>query len=106
MLYLDLVGLLAVLGVLWFLDELLTALDVKKFGLRAEANPIMKHFLKEGGEAPLHWKIFSFAVFCGIAGLLYYLHKEFAWVFLGIVIVIYAIVVIHNLEIYEETKSN
>ncbi len=93
-----LIGGLAVLAVLWFLDEVLTSLDVKKYGLKAEANPIMRYFIKEGHSEPFYWKVFSYFVFVGIIAVLYYFEHIFALAFLGIVIALYLFVDLHNLE--------
>ena len=40
--------LFILLSVLWFVDEILTIIDVKKYGINREANPIAKYFLVHG----------------------------------------------------------
>ena len=58
--------LILVLGILWFIDEVLTLIDLKKFGVNREANPIAKYFVKHGKTAFTIFKIFTFVILVGL----------------------------------------
>ncbi len=93
--------LLAVLGFLWFADELLTILDVKKFGLNREENPVVKWMVKHGVVYFTIFKVLTFAVFLGLIFTVESLHHNFALLLTGAMISLYTFVVVRNFEIYE-----
>jgi len=91
--------LLVVLGILWFVDEILTIIDLRKFGLGREENPIARYFVKHGKYAFTVFKIFSFAVFVWLIKYIESIDATVAQMFLIGIIVLYAIVDIRNYEI-------
>jgi hypothetical protein len=58
--------LILVLGILWFIDEVLTLIDLKKFGVNREENPIAKYFVKKGKTIFTIFKIFTFIILVGL----------------------------------------
>jgi len=94
--------LMVILGFLWFLDELLTQLDVKKYGLKAEENPVMKHFLKEGNNSAFKFKLLSFVAFGILAWFIYSQDNKFFYGLIILMIILYLAVAIRNFEILEE----
>ncbi len=93
--------LLAIVGILWFIDEILTIIDLKKFGINREANPIAKYFAVHGKGAFTAFKILSLVVFFYIVKYLEALDYAAATVILFFVGVVYLIVDIRNFEIME-----
>ena len=91
--------LLIVIGVLWFIDEILTIIDLKKFGINREANPLAKYFAMHGKIAFTLFKILSLTLFVYIVKYLEALDYSAATVVLMLVGVIYLIVDIRNYEI-------
>jgi len=93
--------LLIIIGVLWFIDEILTIIDLKKFGINREANPLAKYFAVHGKIAFTLFKILSLTLFVYIIKYLEALDYSAATVVLMLVGVIYLIVDIRNFEIME-----
>jgi hypothetical protein len=91
--------LLIVIGVLWFIDEILTIIDLKKFGINREANPLAKYFAMHGKIAFTLFKVLSLTLFVYIVKYLEALDYSAATVVLMLVGVIYLIVDIRNYEI-------
>lgn len=94
--------LLAFLAILWFLDEILTVNDIRKYGLRAEKNPIIRKFAKEGGYTLLYFKIISYAVFFVSALVIYTVSDVFFYVVVTSAIIIYGIMDYRNLDLLEK----
>lgn len=93
--------LLVILGILWFVDEVLTLIDLKKFGLNREENPIAKYFVKRGKYAFTLFKVVTFSVFMGLILFIESLDAAVATVILLFVGVVYLVVDIRNFEIME-----
>ena len=95
--------LVIIVAFLSYLDNIITHLDIKKYGLKRESNSVIKELVKEGGEkATLVYKLVSLIAFA-IIGYHIYLQDEFYFYILsGIVILCYMIVVIHNLKVFEK----
>jgi hypothetical protein len=91
--------LLIVIGLLWFIDEILTIIDLKKFGINREVNPLAKYFAVHGKGAFTAFKILSLVVFFYIIKYLEMLDYAAATVVLFFVGIIYLIVDIRNFEI-------
>ena len=91
--------LLIIIGVLWFIDEILTIIDLKKFGINREANPLAKYFAMHGKIAFTLFKVLSLTLFVYIVKYLEALDYSAATVVLMLVGVIYLIVDIRNYEI-------
>jgi len=94
--------LLASVGILWFLDEALTILDVKKFGISREENLLVRWMIKHGPIYFTAFKVFSFVVFVGIVLSIKTLHHNLALVLTSLSALMYLIVVVRNFEVYEE----
>tara|TARA_Y100000310_G_C20301465_1_gene631998 strand:- start:290 stop:595 length:306 start_codon:yes stop_codon:yes gene_type:complete len=58
--------LIVILGILWFVDEVLTLIDLKKFGVNREENPIARYFVKHGKTAFTIFKIITFVILVGL----------------------------------------
>ena len=93
--------LLIIVGTLWFIDEILTIIDLKKFGINREVNPIAKYFAVHGKGAFTAFKILSLIVFFYIVKYLENLDYAAATVVLILVGIMYLIVDIRNFEIME-----
>ncbi len=93
--------LLIIVGTLWFIDEILTIIDLKKFGINREVNPIAKYFAVHGKGAFTAFKILSLIVFFYIVKYLENLDYAAATVVLMLVGIMYLIVDIRNFEIME-----
>jgi len=93
--------LLIIVVTLWFIDEILTIIDLKKFGINREVNPIAKYFAVHGKGAFTAFKILSLIVFFYIVKYLENLDYAAATVVLMLVGIMYLIVDIRNFEIME-----
>lgn len=97
-----LITLLTAVGILWFLDEILTIADVKKFGIRKEENPIVSWMVKHGPVYFTAFKIFTFVVFAAMIMIADSIHPEYAIALTAFIGLGYAFVVARNFEIYED----
>ncbi len=97
-----LTALLIFVGFLWFADELLTILDVKKFGINREENPIVRWMIRHGPVYFTIFKVFTFAVFVGLISLANLIHETSALVLTGVAALMYLVVVVRNFEVYEK----
>lgn len=93
------VFLLAFLAVLWFLDEVLTLVEVRKYGARRERNPIVRNFIKKGGPMFTYFKILAFAVFVAMSLLAYSINQTSFYVLVTIGIVAYGVIDFKNLDV-------
>ena len=91
------ITLLAVLGFLWFLDEITTKIDIQKFGPKAEKNPIMRFLIKKGFKYVTEFKIISFIIFVAISYLLYSIHAVLFYGFALLLITLYLGVNVRNI---------
>ena len=91
--------LLFVLGILWFIDEVETWIDLKKFGIKRELNPLAKYFVKHGKVAFTLFKIFTFAILVGLIKVIESIDAQIAMYFLIGIGLAYLIVDIRNYEI-------
>jgi len=93
--------LFGIISVLWFIDEILTIIDLKKFGINREANPLAKYFAVHGKGAFTAFKILSLVVFFYIVKYLEMMDYAAATVVLFFVGIVYLIVDIRNYEIMQ-----
>ncbi len=91
--------LLVIVGILWFIDEILTIIDLKKFGINREVNPVAKYFAVHGKGAFTAFKILSLVIFIYIVKYLESMDYAAATVILFFVGILYLIVDIRNFEI-------
>jgi hypothetical protein len=91
--------LIVVLGILWFIDEIETWIDLKKFGIKRELNPLAKYFVKHGKVAFTLFKIFTFAILVGLIKVIESIDAQIAMYFLIGIGLAYLIVDIRNFEI-------
>lgn len=94
--------LLAFLAILWFLDEILTVNDIRKYGLRAEKNPIIRKFVRKGGHVLFYFKVLAYAVFVASVLLIYSINETFFYVVITGAIIIYGIIDYHNLDLFQK----
>ena len=100
----DLQVMFGILGFLWFADEILTVLDVQRFGLSREENPIVSKVLKRGAIYFTVFKLVTFAIFVTGILLVETINPLFATIITAVSMVLYLLAVIRNLEIYEVKK--
>jgi len=93
--------MLAFLGVLWFADELLTILDVKKVGINREENPLIRWLIRHGDFWLTSFKVFTFAVLVALILFVNSIHQTFAIILTGVLSAMYLFIVVRNFEIYE-----
>jgi hypothetical protein len=91
--------LFGIISILWFIDEILTIIDLKKFGIDREANPLAKYFVIHGKGAFTAFKILSLVIFFYIVKYLEMMDYAAATVVLFFVGIVYVIVDIRNYEI-------
>ena len=91
--------LFILLSILWFVDEILTIIDVKKYGINREANPVAKYFLVHGKFAFTMFKIITLALFYLMFKYVERYDVGMGTVILIIPILAYFIVDIRNFEI-------
>lgn len=96
-----LAGLLIFLGFLWFADELLTILDIKKVGINREENPLIRWLIRHGDFWLTAFKVFTFVVLAGIILFVNTIHQTVALILTGVISAMYLFIVIRNFEIYE-----
>jgi len=92
-------ALFITIGILWFIDEILTIIDLKKFGIDREVNPLAKYFAVHGKGAFTAFKILSLIVFFYMIKYIENMDYAAATVVLFFVGIIYLIVDIRNFEI-------
>ena len=97
-----LISLLTVVGILWFLDEIFTILDVKKFGIKKEENPIVSWMVKHGPVYFTAFKIFTFDIFAAMIMMADSIHPQYAIALTAFIGLMYAYIVVRNFEIYED----
>jgi hypothetical protein len=91
--------LLFVLGILWFIDEVETWIDLKKFGIKRELNPLARYFVKRGKVAFTLFKIATFGILVGLIKVIESIDSRIAMYFLIGIGLAYLIVDVRNYEI-------
>ena len=91
--------LLFVLGILWFIDEVETWIDLKKFGIKRELNPLARYFVKRGKVAFALFKIATFGILVGLIKVIESIDSRIAMYFLIGIGLAYLIVDVRNYEI-------
>ena len=91
--------LLFVLGILWFIDEVETWIDLKKFGIKRELNPLAGYFVKRGKVAFTLFKIATFGILVGLIKVIESIDSRIAMYFLIGIGLAYLIVDVRNYEI-------
>lgn len=87
------------LGVLWFLDEILTLKDIAKYGVSAEKNPVIRNLMKHGKKTILWFKITTFAVFVALAYIVHLMSNLFFFALAAVLVVVYLFVDFHNFQV-------
>ena len=88
-----------IVGILWFVDEIETLIDLKKFGIEREKNPIARFFVEHGPMVFTVFKIISFSIFVFLIKTIQLFDSAFSTVILLIVGVAYLLVDIRNYKI-------
>ena len=91
--------LILILGLLWFIDEVLTLIDLKKFGVNREENPIAKYFVKKGKTAFTIFKVITFAILVGLIKFIESIDSQVAMYMLIGISLLYFVVDFRNYEI-------
>ena len=91
--------LIVVLGILWFIDEVETWIDLKKFGIKRELNPLAKYFVKHGKVPFTIFKIATFAILVGLIKFMESIDAQIAMYFLIGINLVYFVVDVRNYEI-------
>jgi hypothetical protein len=96
--------LIIIIAILEFLDEITTRVDLKRFGIQQESNKIIKKLEETEGEKGVFlYKLISTIGFAVIGYIIYTVDQIYFYILAGIVIALYAGVVIHN---YKLEKQN
>ena len=92
-----------IIAILEFLDEILTKADLKKFGVQAESNKIIKGLEeKEGEKGVFAYKLLSVIGFGVIGWFIYKIDPFYFYGLAGIIILLYTGVVIHNYKLEKQ----
>jgi hypothetical protein len=92
--------LIFIIAVLEFLDEFTTRVDLKRFGIQAESNKIIRKLEETEGEKGVFlYKLISVIVFAIIGWFIYQIDPTYFYGLAGIIIVLYTVVVGHNYKI-------
>jgi hypothetical protein len=92
--------LIFIIAVLEFLDELTTRVDLKRFGIQAESNKIIRKLEETEGEKGVFlYKLISVIVFAIIGWFIYQIDPNYFYGLAGIIIVLYTVVVGHNYKL-------
>jgi len=93
--------LFGLLSLFWFSDEILTKLDIKKFGLKSEGNPIIQRLEKKGELYVFGFKLSCLGVVLLAAYAIFLVNATLSYWLLGGLSLVYFLVVLHNFELYE-----
>lgn len=91
--------LIVIVGILWFIDEVETWIDLKKFGINRELNPLAKYFVKRGKVPFTIFKIVTFGILVGLIKFIESIDAQIATYFLIGIGLAYLIVDIRNYKI-------
>ena len=91
--------MIIILGILWFIDEVETWIDLKRFGIKRELNPLAKYFVKHGKVAFTIFKIVTFLILVGLIKVIESIDSRIAMYFLIGIGLAYLIVDVRNYEI-------
>ena len=91
--------LIIILGILWFIDEVETWIDLKKFGIKRELNPLARYFVKHGKVPFTIFKVVTFLILVGLIKFIESIDAQIAMYFLIGISLAYLIVDIRNYEI-------
>ena len=95
--------LIIVIAILEFLDEITTKFDLDKFGLKAESNKLIRELEeKEGEKGVFFYKLLSTIGFAVIGYFIYRVDPIYFYILAGIIIALYAGVVVHNYKMEKE----
>ena len=90
---------LVALGLLWFIDELLTVLDLRLGML--EGNPIVKNAIKHGKMYFTGFKLFTFIGYVALILFINSVNSLFAAALTMAAVFMYLVVVVRNFVFYE-----
>ncbi|MBT3940467.1 hypothetical protein HOD83_00305 [Candidatus Woesearchaeota archaeon] len=92
--------LMFIIAILEFLDEITTQVDLKRFGIDAESNKIIRILEeKEGEKGVFLYKLLSIIGFGVIGYFIYLIDPIYFYGLASIVIALYTGVVIHNFKL-------
>ena len=95
--------LIIIIAILEFIDEIVTKLDIKKFGIDVESNKIIKKLNeKEGEKGVFAYKLFSVIGFAIIGWFMYIADPVYFYILAGVIIALYFWVDIHNFRIFKK----
>lgn len=89
--------LILIIFIFEFLDEILTQIDLKKFGIDRESNKIIRKLEETTGEEGVFlYKLLSTIAFAVIGWFIYKTDPLYFYILAGIIIFLYAAVIVHN----------
>ena len=97
--------LFATLAILWIIDLYQTLKITRKYGIKAEENPIARFLLKHGWRDFAAFKILDLLVLLGVLALLFEKKESFAIYLTAIFAGFYVFTVIHNFNAYKRHKE-
>lgn len=97
--------LFIVLAALWLIDLYQTLRITRRYGVKAEENPVARFLLKHGRNDFTAFKILDLAVLSGVLALLFEKQELYATYLTAIFAGFYAITVVHNLNAYRRHIS-
>lgn len=89
-----------VLAALWLIDLYQTLKITRKYGIKAEENPIARFLLKHGPEDFAAFKVLDLIVLLGVLALLFEEQRPYATYLTALFALFYAITVAHNANAY------
>jgi len=100
------VTLIVVIAVLSYFDEISTQLNIRKSGLKVEENEVVKELEREGGESYVFlYKLAAIIGFSVIGWYIYNINHNYFYFLAGLVILTFLVVVIRNMEIFENEEA-
>jgi hypothetical protein len=95
--------LILLIYILEFIDEILTQLDLKKYGIQQESNKLIKKLEETHGEKGVFiYKLISTTIFAIISWYIYQIDNLYFYILAGIIIFLYLTVDIHNFTLLKK----
>jgi hypothetical protein len=95
--------LIIIIAILEYLDEIATHLDLRKFGMKAESNKIIRSLEEKQGEAGVFlYKLVSIIGFTIIGWFIHKTDPIYFYILAIIVILLYLAVDIHNFKLLKK----
>jgi len=98
--------LIALIAILSYFDEISTQLNIRKSGINAEGNAVVKELEKEGGErSVLIYKLVSIIGFAIIGWYIYNMDAIYFYGLCGIIILAFLFVIVKNMDKFQNQED-